>query len=637
MSGYRGSCPSCGAAIVFALGTSLLRVCEHCGVAVARKGANLAAYGRVAAVLPTPSVLKLGMDGRYEGAPRFTLVGRLQLDYGSGTWDEWLMGFDDDSWAWLSEAQGRFHYMAAVAVPPLPSFSQVRAGQTLDLGSGTFVVTEARRARFMTAAGEMPFDIEPGQILNYVDLSGPGGQFATIDYGTGNRPEAVYVGREVSLAEIGIREIVSEEDRQVRVQGQNLSCPQCGGPIEVRVPDQTQRVACSYCGSLLDATQKFAVLNAAEAVGFEPTIPLGTKGTLDGVSWTAIGAMERSVTFEGVRYPWREYLLYEPQRGFRWLVESKGHWSFVEPVNAGDVRGRATPSHRGIRYEHFQGGQAVVDHVVGEMYWAVAIGDFVTAADYIAPPHMLSFEEDEHNNEITWSRGTYKEPSEIQAAFGLAGRLPRRDGVGPHQPSPWQGRVGAIWTQAVFGAGVMFFIFMWLLFGSMHTVYQQKVAIPPRAISGSPEAAVFTEPFVIERPGNVQIKLSAPVANSWIYIDGALINEETGGLDEFDLEAEYYFGSDSDGSWTEGSNVGAAYVGAVPAGRYVLRLAPQWPPGLAVGNYDVTVRSRVPRFTYLFLATVLLFAWPLLAAWGAFRFHVARWSESDHPVFQSGE
>jgi hypothetical protein len=45
----------------------------------------------------------------------------------------------------------------------------------------------------------------------------------------------------------------------------------------------------------------------------------------------------------------------------------------------------------------------------------------------------------------------------------------------------------------------------------------------------------------------------------------------------------------------------------------------------------------VPRFTYLFLATLLIFAWPLLASWRAFRFHVARWSESDHPVFESGE
>ena len=46
MSGYRAACPACGASLVFSLGASLLKVCEHCGVAVARKGAHLESYGR---------------------------------------------------------------------------------------------------------------------------------------------------------------------------------------------------------------------------------------------------------------------------------------------------------------------------------------------------------------------------------------------------------------------------------------------------------------------------------------------------------------------------------------------------------------------------------------------------------------
>jgi hypothetical protein len=636
VSGYRGTCPSCGASVVFQLGSSLLRVCEHCGVALARKGADLASYGVVAAPIPTPSVLKLGIEGRYEGAPRFTLVGRLQLDYGAGTWDEWLMAFDNESWAWLSESQGQFHYMAAAPLTKVPRFDTLRVGHTIDGGqTGRFVVTEVRRARFMTASGELPFDVAPGVILHYADLSGPGGQFGTIDYGTGQQAEALYIGREVTLAEMGIREIVSEEDRRVRVDAQNLSCPQCGGPVEIRVPDQTQRVACAYCGSMLDATQKLAVLETAGGAGFTPVIPLGAKGKIDGITWTAIGAMERSVTVDEIRYPWREYLLYEPRRGFRWLVESKGHWSFVQPVNAGDVHGRAAPYYRGTRFAHFQGGTAVVDHVLGEFYWAVARGDRTDASDYVAAPEMLSLEED--GSEATWSLGKYKEPAEIDEAFGLDGKLPDREGVGPHQPSPWDGRLVRIWGVAVIAAVVMFVVYILLLFASLRTVHTQSVTVPLTAVPGSPEAAVFSEAFVVDRPGNLQVKVRAPVNNSWLYLDGALINEDTGELDEFDVEVSYYTGTDSDGSWSEGNNTAAAYIGGVPAGRYVLRLAPQFEPGRAPGSYDVTVRSRVPRFTHLFLAVLAMSAWPVLASWQAFRFHVARWSESDHPVFQSSE
>ena len=638
MAGYRGSCPSCGAPVVFQLGSSLLKVCEHCGVASARKGANLEQYGRVAELIPTPSVLELGLEGRYEGAPRFTLVGRLQVDHGAGTWDEWLMGFDNDSWAWLSESQGRFHYMASVPVPPVPAFSRLRAGQTVDVGeAGTFVVSEVREARFMSASGELPFDIAPGSLLHYADLSGPGGQFGTIDYGTGDAAEALYLGREVTLAEMGIREIVPEEKRQARVQAQNLSCPQCAGPLEIRQPDQAQRVACPYCGSLLDATQQLRVLEVATSVGFEPAVPLGAKGSLEGVEWTAIGAMERSVTVEGIRYPWREYLLYEPRQGFRWLVEAKGHWSFVVPLNAGDVRGKSLPSYKGASFSHFQSGTAVVDHVVGEFYWAVARGDRTETADYIAPPQMLSREEEADGKEVHWSLGTYKEPPEIEQAFGLAGKLPRRQGVGPHQPSPWEGRIGKLWVQAVLASAAMFAIYLVLWFGSFGPVYKENVQIPRQAAPGAPEAAHFTQSFVVNRAGNIQVGVRAPVNNSWLYVDGALINEDTGALDEFDVEVSYYHGSDSDGSWSEGSSAAVAYIGAVPPGRYVLRLAPQWQPGLWVGGYDVTVRSRVPRFLYLLLAILAAYVWPLIASWRASRFHIERWSESDHPVITSSE
>ena len=87
MSGYQASCPACGATIVFALGSSLLRVCEHCGVALARKGANLANYGKVADLIPTASVLALGM------APVETEINRLDnqalVRYYEAEWRRW--------------------------------------------------------------------------------------------------------------------------------------------------------------------------------------------------------------------------------------------------------------------------------------------------------------------------------------------------------------------------------------------------------------------------------------------------------------------------------------------------------------------------------------------------------------------
>jgi hypothetical protein len=141
---------------------------------------------------------------------------------------------------------------------------------------------------------------------------------------------------------------------------------------------------------------------------------------------------------------------------------------------------------------------------------------------------------------------------------------------------------------------------------------------------------LFTEPFDVARAGNLQVKVSAPVTNSWIYLDGAVINEETGAVDEFEVEVSYYTGRDSDGAWTEGSRTSRAYLGRIPPGRYVMRLAPQW-PGKPPDKYELTVRSRVPRFYQVVLASLAILAWPVFLAWRSFRFEMERWAMSDHP------
>lgn len=634
MSGYEARCPSCGGEIVFQLGASLLKVCEHCGTAVARRGADIVNYGKVAALLPTSTVLKRGLRGDYEGAPPFQLVGHLQLDWGSGAWDEWLMGFEDGSWAWLSEAQGRYHYMGQAAVPPVPAFDDIRPGHTIDLGPpGTFVVSEVRKARFAAAEGELPFDVKPGMELHYADLQGPGGQLATIDYGTGDTAEALYVGREVTLADLRFEDLPEEADRRKRVAGEGLKCPQCAGPIELRAPDATQRVGCPWCGSLLDASKDFKVLQALKDPGFRPTLPLGTKGTFREVEWQVIGAMERSVTVEGVRYPWREYLLYHAKHGFRWLVDAKGHWSFVEPLSAGDIADLyGQPVYEGQKFSHFQSGTARVDHVLGEFYWTVARGDETETDDYVAPPRMVSKEST--REEVTWNLGTYAKPKDVWEAFSLEGEPPEPEGVGPHQPFEGE-KPGGLFLKAVMGSGLVLLLFLFLVAAGGKTLHKQSIPVAATAVSGTPESVTFAGPFQVTSSGNLQVRLTAPVSNSWLYVDGALINEETGAVDEFDVEVAYYSGYDSDGAWSEGGQSATRYIGSVPPGRYMMRLAPQWEARRAPSAYDVAVRSRVPRFWHACLAMLALFAWPLLALWRWFRFEAARWSESDHPWVES--
>lgn len=640
MSGWQASCPSCGAPVVFGLGSSRLKVCGHCGSAVARAGQNVESYGKLADLIPTPSLLRLGLEGRLLGDRSYRIVGRLQLDHGAGTWDEWLLDFGDEEWAWLSEAQGKFHLMRQADeehVPKVP-FHSLKLGHTLyGEGRGTpltgrWIVSEVRSARFASAEGELPFAVPPGTALNFADIVGPKRRFGTLDFGAQmEAAEALYIGQELSLEQLGIRDLPTEEERRQKARAADLACPQCGGPLELRAPDLTQRVACPWCGSLLDATKDLAVLGVLQKPPVTPLIPLGTQGRIRGVPWTVIGFMERSVTVEGIRYPWQEYLLYEPRSGFRWLVDAKGHWSFVEPVHVGDVEGgsaMAGARYEDRKYKHFQSGEARVDHVLGEFYWAVAQGDKTHTQDFVSPPLMLSMERT--NSEMQWSQGTYMPGDEVWRAFRMKGDPPEARGVGPHQPWLQKDDARSIYRTALKAAGALLVIYLVFLVAGGRRLVRQDVTIPQGAGPGAAEAVHFTEAFEVSRQSNVQVNVEAPVSNSWLYLDGALIDEGSGDVHEFDVEVSYYFGRDSDGAWTEGGTKSKSFVPAVPAGRYVMRLAPQW-GGATVPRYALDVRQGVPRFTHVLLGLFLLAVWPLRLAWRHFRFEMARWSESDHP------
>ena len=77
------------------------------------------------------------------------------------------------------------------------------------------------------------------------------------------------------------------------------------------------------------------------------------------------------------------------------------------------------------------------------------------------------------------------------------------------------------------------------------------------AIIGKPGSALYSEPFPIPRRGNVEIEVEAPLQDNWLYLDGALINEESGELHEFDTEVSYYSGPD----WSEGRLTAASKIG----------------------------------------------------------------------------
>jgi hypothetical protein len=175
-------------------------------------------------------------------------------------------------------------------------------------------------------------------------------------------------------------------------------------------------------------------------------------------------------------------------------------------------------------------------------------------------------------------------------------------------------------------------LFLYLLLSALSArqpVLSQEVRVPPGALGGSEAAMVFTQPFEVSHRGNVQVELrSGSLRNSWLGVQGDLVNDETNEVTSFYTEVSSYSGSDSEGSWSEGSSVDTEYLSAISPGKYTLRLVPYF-DGTAGQSFHVQLVSDVPRFFWVVLAFLALGALPLLQGIRAGSFETRRWQESN--------
>ena len=342
-----------------------------------------------------------------------------------------------------------------------------------------------------------------------------------------------------------------------------LSCPSCGGTVELRAAGYTMSVGCQYCGSLLDVSNplvKLVVERHEAAARLE--IPLGTRGTLDGIEWEAVGYLRRS---EQQIYVWEEYLLFNPYHGYRWLITNGRGWSLGETltrtptprVSSGIILGDKafTP--------FFAGGTAQVDYVLGEFYWAVRLGEQVQTDDWVCPGWMLSRERNGH--EVSWTLSRLLDRDEIGRAFDVRG--PRKPWPPlPHQPSPHR-----LWAKAglkMFAAAAVALLLLLLLFTGSTRHFSTEI----RIAADSRDQEVAIGPIELRRPWQkVVIDANVPaLANGWVDFDFALVDRRTQASWSAYKVAERYSGRDSDGYWAEGDRATAAHIASVPAGIYDL-------------------------------------------------------------------
>lgn len=462
------SCPNCGAPVTFRSAASVMAVCGYCNSTLIKDADSVRDIGRMSDVLEDFSPIQIDTSGVVDGRS-FTVVGRIQLRYAAGFWNEWYLLDDHGDGAWLSDASGQYAFTrpldpGALDGRPLPRFDELAAGARLDLGRAAdgsariYIAGDVRTAQCTGGQGELPFTVGAGYTARVADFR-RGGEFLTLDYsddaGPGTTATAakdadgragpggavasttpravptVYAGASVSLDALKpqlLRDPGTIRDAAGRVKGKvsNLECPSCGASIAFS-PGATAHLLCQTCHASLDVAGPVAeVIAAAKRVdAVTPTIPLGSKCTTAAVEYVVIGFMRRAEIGDEPS-EWTEYLLYAPQKGFFWLVETDEGWERADVLDTWPYWYSADEALlAGETYARRSDYSAVVRYAAGAFNWRVEVGDVGQVTEFQHGAVKLAAESDD--TELTWSRSTPVAGADLAKWFGKqvdASRLP---------------------------------------------------------------------------------------------------------------------------------------------------------------------------------------------------------------------
>jgi len=449
----------------------------------------------------------------------------------------------------------------------------------------------------------------------------------------------------------------------------DVTCPHCHKPVTLYDPDGSEYVVCSECYSYCRYVDKnhLQFQQTLQPIKYEHVLEIGNQGTLYGTQYKVLAYIEKKEG--GTDYDWREYMLYSYTKGYAFLAEYNGHWSFIagiqhfpELANAVLVDGVASLNN--VDYLEYNRYSPVITTLKGEFDWDI-YDERIWAREFVSPPYMLVREKDKKNEQvIDWYLGEYIEPKVIAEAFKVSmDKFPERTDIGANQPNKHKKR----WQQSLrmSTAAFVLVVIIQVIFGfSRQTqVIMNKSAaltLPPQkqdstghdstrrdtglnAIltqSALPSAngnfefqPLRTSTFTIYKgPAPVDIDLSAPLSNNWFEATVEMVNEKTNETWDVTQEFEYYSGYEDGEGWSEGSTSTSVTLDDIPPGRYHLNIYP-YSGSAAVSEMNIAVTANVILWQDLLITILLLCVAPLIFWYLQRRYEVSRWMSSDYSPY----
>ena len=459
---FTAACPSCGAPVEFASTGSVMAVCEYCQTTVLREGDALVAQGKQSLTIEDYSPLQIGSVGHVDGSD-FAVIGRVQLQYGQGVWNEWYLQFADGRIGWLAEALGLYSLTLGEGEQTnLPAYDDLSINDTISFNGINYQVSDRRDAYAIAGEGELPFVVGQGWQTWVIDAQYKRERIS-LDYaeeGPDSSP-IVHQGQAIEFNALNMQ--LLKDDRQLNEQvsvnqagalGQSgasekssgdaikiskIECPNCGSPIPY-VAGATEYLVCPACHSESKLTGGTAELIAMHSTmqHFDSSLPLGAKARIPaediiGVSEFALTDTEQAAAAQGYHdyvvigimrlqevgefASWTEYLLYSLTDGFLWLSEESRGWFVARVLSEMPVSERG-----GLHYDDRQwrqvdsGYRNRVTFAMGAFNWQVKTNDSDLLIDYTSGDEVITSEQTER--EITYTHAKPLPYSKLEQWFG---------------------------------------------------------------------------------------------------------------------------------------------------------------------------------------------------------------------------
>lgn len=469
-------CDGCGADVEFHSTSALYSSCKYCSNIVAKDSTEILNYSKKSSLLKDYSKIKIGTIGNFKGQS-FSVIGRLQLKYYYGYWNEWQILFDNGTLGWLSDLPNEYVITVEYSKDNLNTLKSIigyefnslkeTAGifyddliidhknsiqeqkkiclnindfiidQKYSIYNKTMICNDISTGQIVGLEGELNFNLNYNQ-FKAVDLSYEN-LFCTLDFSEEEKISC-YFGVKTDETSLNLSNYKTIEEIQSSVGGykgklSQIKCPSCGAS-NPNINGQTTKLICINCSSELSISpEEVLILKESKNSNSEhiTTLKCGNIGTINNKKYIVIGVVVKKE--QGEDSEWTEYLLYE-QGGtgnLLWIVEYDGVWQTSKTINPKIIqvpnKNTEFVQYKNIDFQPMYDGEpyiAETKHVWGAFNWEINVGDKIKTYGYSEISQQISFD-DSKNFSISKEIIRDLDNNHQEVTYSLLKRIPKEE------------------------------------------------------------------------------------------------------------------------------------------------------------------------------------------------------------------